>query len=114
MLRCGRFLFSSQNNAQPEQRNEECVKMLRSKFPLRSKEFGVTLVLLAFALALSSPAFAQTTVSNGSISGTVSDASGAVVPGAKVTISGPTGQTITVTTGAQGGYATGSLVPGAY
>lgn len=88
--------------------------MRPSIFPLRTKQFGVTLLLLAFTLALSSLAFAQTTVATGSISGTVTDATGAVVPGAKVTVSGSTGQTVTVTTGAQGGYATGSLVPGAY
>jgi len=88
--------------------------MRHSIFPPRAKAFGVTLLVLAFTLALSSSAFAQTTVSNGSISGTVTDTTGAVVPGAKVTISGSTGQTITLTTGAQGGYATGGLVPGAY
>jgi len=87
--------------------------MRHSIFPPRAKAFGVTLLVLAFTLALSSSAFAQTTVSNGSISGTVTDTTGAVVPGAKVTISGSTGQTITLTTGAQGGYATGGLVPGA-
>jgi len=90
------------------------VIMLRSKSPRCSEQFGVTLILFALALALSSSVFAQTTVATGSISGTVTDATGAVVSGAKVTISGSTGQTVTVTTGAQGGYATGSLVPGAY
>lgn len=75
---------------------------------------GFWLVLLAMLALLSSAAFAQTTVATGSIVGTVTDATGAVVAGAKVTIVGSTGQTIKTTTGGQGGYSSGSLVPGAY
>ena len=70
--------------------------------------------VLVTAALLSSAALAQTTVATGSIVGTVTDASGAVVPGAKVTIVGSTGQTIKTTTGDQGGYSSGSLVPGVY
>jgi hypothetical protein len=90
--------------------------MKSSKSPLRnSLHCGLMLALLAvFALVLSSLGFAQTTVSNGSIAGTVTDASGAVVSGAKITITGPTGQTITLTTSAQGGYSSGGLIPGIY
>ncbi|HTS36277.1 MAG TPA: carboxypeptidase regulatory-like domain-containing protein [Candidatus Solibacter sp.] len=90
--------------------------MLNSKTPLRfNLKTSVTLmVLLAAACALSSIAFGQTTVATGSIIGTVTDASGAVVAGAKVTITGSTGQIITITTSGQGGYSAGSLVPGAY
>jgi hypothetical protein len=84
---------------------------------LNSSQAGVRFTLIAllatFAL-LTSVAFAQTTVSTGSIVGTVTDASGAVVPNAKVTITGSTGQVIKATTNGQGGYSTGSLVPGAY
>ena len=75
---------------------------------------GFWLVLLTTVLLLSSAALAQTTVSTGSIVGTVTDATGAVVAGAKVTIVGSTGQTIKTTTSGQGGYSSGSLVPGAY
>ncbi len=75
---------------------------------------SVWLVLLTTLLLLSSAAFAQTTVSTGSIVGTVTDATGAVLAGAKVTIVGSTGQTIKLTTNGQGGYSTGSLVPGLY
>src|SRR3984893_62701 len=90
-------------------------KMLRSKFPLRSKHFGVTLVLLAFALALSSPAFAQTTVSQGSVQGTVTDRAGAVVVGAKVTITNKAnGQGSTTSTTSSGTYNSGGLIPGDY
>jgi hypothetical protein len=75
---------------------------------------GFAAVLVATLALLVPASFAQTTVSTGSIVGTVTDASGAVLPGAKVTIVGPTGQTIAATTNGQGGYSTGSLVPGVY
>ena len=70
-------------------------------------------VLALFAL-LSSAALAQTTVATGSIVGTVTDATDAVVSGAKVTFAGPTGQTITVSTDAAGNYSSGFVVPGVY
>ena len=69
---------------------------------------------VTFALLFSSMAVSQTSVSTGSIVGTVTDATVAFVSGAKVTITGSTGQTIKTTTSGQGGYASGSLVPGAY
>ncbi len=59
-------------------------------------------------------AFGQTTVSTGSIAGTVTDAAGAVVVGAKVTITGPTGQTIKAGLSSQGAYSSGLLIPGIY
>jgi hypothetical protein len=58
-------------------------------------------------------AFAQT-VSTGSIAGTVTDASGAVIAGARVTMTGPTGQQAKATTSDSGAYSSGSLVPGTY
>ncbi len=72
---------------------------------------------LAAALAVvlfACVAFAQTTVSTGSIIGTVTDASGAVVPNAAVTMTGPTAQTVRATTNGQGGYSFGTLEPGTY
>ena len=63
---------------------------------------------------MSGSGFSQSTVSTGSIAGTVLDASGAPLPGAKITITGPTGQTIRATTNDKGGYTAGGLVPGAY
>jgi Carboxypeptidase regulatory-like domain len=73
----------------------------------------LALVVLS-TLLLCSVAFAQTSVSNGSISGTVTDATGAVVPNAKVIMTGPTGQTIHATTSGAGAYSSGALVPGMY
>ena len=58
--------------------------------------------------------FAQTTISTGSIQGTVTDPSGAG-GGAQVTItSKDTGNVITVTTNSSGSYTSGALTPGAY
>jgi Carboxypeptidase regulatory-like domain len=61
------------------------------------------------------PVLAQTTISTGSIVGTVTDPSAAVVSGAKVTITNKaTGQVVTTTTTSTGNYATGALIPGDY
>jgi hypothetical protein len=85
---------------------------------LNSSRSGARFMVLALvalsALLLSSVAFAQTTVSTGSIVGTVTDSTGAVVPGAKVTITGSTGQTIHTTSSGTGSYSSGALVPGPY
>jgi hypothetical protein len=65
-------------------------------------------------MLLSSTLLGQTTVSNGSIAGTVTDSSGAVVAGAKVTMTGPTGQVVHTTTNGSGLYSSGVLIPGVY
>jgi len=66
-------------------------------------------------LFLTAPLSAQTTISTGSIVGTVTDPSGAVVNGAKVTItSKATGQIVTVSTTSTGTYTSGALIPGSY
>jgi hypothetical protein len=62
-----------------------------------------------------SAAFAQTTISTGSIQGTVVDASNAVVSGAKVTITNRgTGKVLSTTTTSAGTYVSGALLPGQY
>jgi hypothetical protein len=72
-------------------------------------------VLTAITILLSPTLSAQTTISTGSIQGTISDQSGAVVTGAKVTITNKeTGQTISVTTTSSGAFASGALIPGEY
>src|SRR5579871_2982539 len=70
-------------------------------------QFTLPALVVLSALLLCSVAFAQTSVSNGSISGTVTDASGAVVPNAKVTMTGPTGQTVHAMTSGAGTYSSG-------
>ncbi|HXM66072.1 MAG TPA: carboxypeptidase regulatory-like domain-containing protein [Candidatus Acidoferrum sp.] len=82
--------------------------------PRLSARFTLLALVALFTLLLCSVAFAQTSVSNGSISGTVTDSTGAVVPNAKVTMTGTTGQTVHATTSAAGTYSSGALVPGAY
>ncbi len=84
---------------------------------LNSPRFTAYVLLTLVALSglfLSSLVFAQTSLSTGSIVGNVTDSTGAVVPNAKVTIIGPTGQTIHATTNGSGSYSSGALIPGAY
>ncbi|HKV77452.1 MAG TPA: carboxypeptidase-like regulatory domain-containing protein, partial [Candidatus Sulfotelmatobacter sp.] len=73
---------------------------------------GVCAVLMTLGIV---PVLAQTTISTGSVVGTVTDPSGAVVSGAKVTITNKgTGQVVTTTTTSTGNYASGALIPGDY
>jgi Carboxypeptidase regulatory-like domain len=73
-------------------------------------------VLSAFVVSsLSFLLFAQTTVSQGSIQGTVTDQTNAVVPGAIITIKSlATGQVVTVKTSSAGTYNSGGLSVGDY
>ena len=72
-----------------------------------------TVVLVLLSLTLRSTA--QTTVGTGSIVGTMSDPSGAVISGASVVISNvATGQFIGVTTNSSGAFNSGALIPGNY
>ncbi|HKU27562.1 MAG TPA: carboxypeptidase regulatory-like domain-containing protein, partial [Candidatus Sulfotelmatobacter sp.] len=71
--------------------------------------------LLATLALASSAVMAQTTVAQGSIQGTVTDPSGAVVGGAKVSITNrANGQTSSTTTSSSGTYNSGGLIPGDY
>jgi len=75
------------------------------------------LVALVFAvvLVMGTAVMAQTTVSQGSIQGTVTDPSGAVVGGATITITHKsTGQVITTTSTNSGTFNSGGLIPGDY
>jgi len=68
-----------------------------------------------FVLLAGGTLLAQNTISTGSIQGTVTDASGAVVNNAKVTITDPaTSQVITTRTNTAGNYTSGALIPGKY
>jgi len=72
-------------------------------------------VLIVTAFQFSPNASAQTTISTGSIQGTISDQSGAVVTGARVTITNKaTGQALTMTSTSSGAYTSGALIPGDY
>jgi len=87
---------------------------LRSYYPLRNVH--VKLLALVTALLLSPVlVLAQTTISTGSIVGTVTDPTGSVVSDAKVLITNKeTGQVITTTTTSAGTYTSGALTPGEY
>ena len=74
-----------------------------------------SLSLLLVVPLLSFGLLAQTTISTGSIQGTVTDPTGAVVGGANVSITDKaTGQVITTKTNSAGDYTSGVLVPGNY
>ena len=82
---------------------------------------GSTLTLgLALALMVATPLFetaahSQATTASGAIRGTVTDPSGAIVPGADVTITNlGTGAKTELTTDSSGLYAVTALVPGTY
>ena len=72
-------------------------------------------LLVTCVLAASTVLLAQTTVSQGSIQGTITDPSGAVVGGANITITHKeTGQVITTTSTNSGTFNSGGLIPGDY
>jgi outer membrane receptor protein involved in Fe transport len=78
------------------------------------RQFGLALVMGAASLLLAASAMAQG-IATGSLSGTVVDPSGAVVPGAKVTVvNGATNTASTGETNGEGFFAVRSLPPGAY
>src|SRR6266446_1323095 len=79
-------------------------------------EFAFFFVLTVIvAIPFSPTVSAQTTISTGSIQGTIADQSGAVVTGARVTITNKaTGQALTMTSTSSGAYTSGSLIPGDY
>ncbi len=70
------------------------------------------LLFLALLLACL-PVLAQDTSTKGNIGGLIQDSSGAVVADAKVTLTGPLGNSVT-TTGSEGKFLFSSLTPGMY
>ena len=76
---------------------------------------GIALALTIATPLLERVAYSQATTASGAIQGTVSDPSGAIVPGAQVLITElGTGATKTVMTSSSGFYSVASLVPGQY
>jgi hypothetical protein len=82
----------------------------------RNVRQSIVLMTIGFSLLLF-PAFvqSQTTISTGSIQGTITDPTGAIVAGAKVTITDKaTSKAIATTTTSAGTFASGALTPGDY
>jgi hypothetical protein len=72
-------------------------------------------VLVAVLTTAPTRVLAQTTISTGSILGIVTDPTGAVVPGATVTITNKgNGQSRSIQTTGSGAYSSGALLPGEY
>ncbi len=77
--------------------------------------FSLAIFAVVVILAFTAAATAQTTISTGSIQGTITDPSGAVVNGAQITITNKaTGQVINTSTSSSGTYASGALIPADY
>jgi hypothetical protein len=72
-------------------------------------------IFIGYLLLAANSLLAQSTTSTGSIQGTLTDPSGAIVEGAKVSITNrDTGQTLHFTTSSAGAYNSGALAPGNY
>jgi hypothetical protein len=82
---------------------------------LQFRKLENVLLTMAVLIASSIVVHAQTTISTGSVQGTVTDQSGALVAAAKVTITNKsTSRVINVSTTSAGAYASGALTPGDY
>jgi hypothetical protein len=82
---------------------------------MRQNKFGLTSRLLVALLFLFGGLGMQAQYDNGSLLGTIRDASGASIAGATVTVTNTaTGQVSTVTTNASGDYDVPSLHVGVY
>ena len=78
-----------------------------------SKRILLGLLITALLLFLGLPGFAQESTVKGNLAGVVLDSSGAVVQGATVTLSGPTGNR-TAKTDVDGKFIFAALTPGVY
>jgi carboxypeptidase family protein len=88
--------------------SSQCCRTYYSKLP-------ITTILVAFVLLCTKSVQSQTTISTGSIQGTITDPSGAVVPNAKISITNKaTAQVVSTTSTSSGTYTSGALVPGDY
>ena len=80
----------------------------------RSMKLALFLLLIVICLSGALPVWAQST-STGSVAGTITDPSGAVVSGATVTMTDPTTNIVrTATTNATGRYFFADVTPGTY
>jgi hypothetical protein len=73
-----------------------------------------TVLKMIFGAVMVCSALAGAQSTTGSIHGTITDPSGAVIPASTVTIAGADGESRTATSGASGAYAIEDLAPGSY
>ena len=73
---------------------------------LNKVSFWIVMVLLTATVLAQSP--------SSTLSGKVTDQTGAVIPGAEVTVTAPSGKSTTTTTDGAGGFQVDSLAPGSY
>jgi hypothetical protein len=117
-IRRFRFLNSQDPTMKNSQRTTSKGRcpMLNPNSSRPGARFIVLAVITLSALLVCSVAgFAQTTVATGSIVGTVTDPSGAVLSGAKVTVTNvDTNEVINLTSNSAGAFNSGALSPGNY
>src|SRR6202140_1273789 len=88
---------------------------MNCQFSHPGARFSILALIGLFVVFSSTLLVAQTTLSTGSINGTVTDPSGAVVSGAKISIiNTSTGQSVELTSNSAGAFSTGPLPPGTY
>jgi len=86
-----------------------------SRPTIQTSKFIRFAIFIAYVFLMAMPARAQSTTATGNIQGLLTDPSGAVVEGAKITIKNKdTGNAISTTTSSVGTYNSGTLVPGNY
>lgn len=91
--------------------SEAC--LIRVEGVSMTKKWFAGLLIAALFMTFAGPVCGQETAVKGGLGGTVYDTSGAVVPGAKVTLSGPTGGKTQISDG-QGAFLFTLLIPGIY
>src|SRR6266478_543028 len=85
----------------------------KEEFKFMAKKLVTGFALIAMLFSLTAISFGQESAVKGNLAGTVTDPSGAVIQGAKVTVVGPTGER-TAQTDAEGRFLFQVLVPGFY
>ena len=88
-------------------------KILKEEWNHMAKRLVAIFALTAMLFSLTAIGIAQESTVKGNLGGTVTDPSGAVVAGANVAITGPTGQR-SMTTDAEGRFLFQVLIPGNY
>ncbi len=95
----------------------QSLRLLRPNLSWAARLLHAALLVgaLGSSASLLSPAALYAQSDNSAVTGTVTDSAGAVVPGAKVTVTNETtGLTRTVTTNASGAYSINGIAPGKY